>query len=219
MIIAIDGPAASGKGALARRIARHYGLAHLDTGMLYRAVARDLLASGASLGDTAAAVHAARALDLTTLEDRGLRGRQIGEAASVIAAIPDVRAELLTVQRNFAERPGDFAGHSRGAVLEGRDIGTVVCPDADIKLYVTADLGERARRRNRDLAKLGESVTELAVLEDLRRRDERDSSRAVAPLRQPEGALLLDTTKLDIEAAFFAAVRLIDAAIGRAVST
>ena len=212
MIIAIDGPAASGKGTLAKRIALRYGLAHLDTGILYRAVARDVIASGGSLDDPAGAERAARMLDLSTLTDKGLRSRQFGEAASIVAEYPNVRAVLLDAQREFARR-------RHGAVLEGRDIGTVVCPDADIKLYVTADIEERARRRYRELLELGEAVTQDAVLEDLRKRDERDTVRAASPMRKAEGAHLLDTTKLDIEAAFFAAVRLIDAAIGRAVST
>jgi CMP/dCMP kinase len=212
MIIAIDGPAASGKGTLAQRLALRYGLPHLDTGMLYRAVARDVLASGTGLDNTAAAEAAARALDPDTLTDKGLRGRHMSEAASIIAAQPAVRAALLHMQKEFARRP-------QGAVVEGRDIGTVVCPDADIKLFVTADLEERARRRYRELRARGETVTEEAVFDDLRKRDERDSSRAVSPLRMAADAHLLDTTKLDIEAAFFAAVRLIDAAIGRAVST
>ena len=210
MIIAIDGPAASGKGTLAQRLALRYALPHLDTGMLYRAVARDVLAAGASLDDVASAEGAARALDHTTLSDEGLRGRHMSEAASMVAALPGVRAALLDMQKAFSRRP-------RGAVVEGRDIGTVVCPDADIKLFVTAELEERARRRHRELVGRGEQVSEAAVLEDLRKRDERDSSRIASPLRMADDAHLLDTTKLDIEAAFFAAVRLIDAAIGRAV--
>src|SRR5262245_36529278 len=212
MIIAIDGPAASGKGTLAQRLALRYGLPHLDTGMLYRAVARDVQVAGSRLEDAQAAERAARALDYTTLTDKGLRGRHMSEAASIVAALPSVRAALLDMQKAFARRP-------QGAVVEGRDIGTVVCPDADIKLFVTADLEERAGRRFRELRARGEAVTEDAVLDDLRKRDERDSSRAVSPLRMAADAHLLDTTKLDIEAAFFAAVRLIDAAIGRAVST
>ena len=212
MIIAIDGPAASGKGTLAQRIALRYGLPHLDTGMLYRGVARDVLAAGERLDDAAAAERVARALDHTTLADQGLRGRHMSEAASIIAAHPAVRAALLDMQKEFARRP-------RGAVVEGRDIGTVVCPDADIKLFVTADIEERARRRHRELVAHGDTVAADDVLADLRKRDERDSSRAASPLRQAPDAHLLDTTKLDIEAAFFAAVRLIDAAIGRAVNT
>ncbi len=212
MIIAIDGPAASGKGTLAQRLALRYQLPHLDTGMLYRAVARDMLARGVPLDDPVAAEASARGLDHTTLTDPSLRGRQMSEAASIVAAIPAVRAALIDMQREFARR-------RQGALIEGRDIGTVVCPDADIKLFVTADLEERARRRHRELLEKGETLSEAAVLEDLRRRDERDSTRAVSPLRRALDAHLLDTTKLDIEAAFFAAVRLIDAAIGRAVST
>jgi cytidylate kinase len=207
MIIAIDGPAASGKGTLAYRLAQRYGLPHLDTGMLYRAVARDVLAAGGALDDSACAEAAARSLDATSLTDHGLRGRDMSEAASVVAAIPAVRAALLDMQKEFARRP-------QGAVVEGRDIGTVVCPDADIKLFVTADLQERARRRYEELIRRGEQVTQEAVLDHLRKRDERDSSRTASPLRMAADAHLLDTTKLDIEAAFFAAVRLIDAAIG-----
>ena len=212
MIIAIDGPAASGKGTLAQLLALRFGLPHLDTGMLYRAVARSVLDSGGRLDDPATAEAAARALDPLTLADKGLRGSHMSEAASVVAAHPAVRAALLDMQKEFARRP-------KGAVVEGRDIGTVVCPDAGIKLFVTAELEERARRRYRELLARGEDVTEAAVLDDLRKRDERDRSRAASPLRMAADAHLLDTTKLDIEAAFFAAVRLIDAAIGRAVST
>lgn len=209
MIVAIDGPAASGKGTLAHRIAQHYGLPHLDTGMLYRAVARDVLRRGASLDDAAAAEMAARALDHTTLADCGLRSEAMGEAASVVAQFHAVRAALLEMQKTFARA-------ARGAVLEGRDIGTVVCPDADIKLFITAEVEERARRRYRERAEQGEETSEAAVLADLRKRDERDRSRTVSPLRMAPDAHLLDTTKLDIETAFFAAVRLIDAVIGRA---
>jgi CMP/dCMP kinase len=207
MIIAIDGPAASGKGTLAHRLALRYGLPHLDTGMLYRAVARDVLASGGSLEDAVGAEAAARKLDYTTLTDQGLRGRDMSDAASVVAAIPAVRTALLDMQKEFARRP-------EGAVVEGRDIGTVVCPEADIKLFITADIQERARRRHRELIRRGEQVTEEDVLDHLRKRDERDSSRTASPLRMAQDAHLLDTTKLDIETAFFAAVRLIDAAIG-----
>lgn len=207
MIIAIDGPAASGKGTLAKRIALRYGLPHLDTGMLYRGVARDMIRSGNRLDDAAAAERTARALDPTTLQDPGLRDRHMGEAASVIAQIPEVRAALLETQKAFAaQRPG--------AVVEGRDIGTVIFPEAEVKLYITADLRERARRRHLELIGHGEAVTEDAVFADLEKRDLRDQSRAAAPLRMADDAHLLDTTKLDIETAFFAAVRLIDAAIG-----
>jgi cytidylate kinase len=208
MIIAIDGPAASGKGTLAKRIALRYGLPHLDTGMLYRGIARDMMRRGERLDDEAAAERAARALDPATLQDSALRNRHMGEAASVVAQFAAVRAALLETQKAFArQRPG--------AVVEGRDIGTVIFPEAEVKLYVTADLRERARRRHLELSERGEHITEDAVYADLEKRDLRDQSRAAAPLRVAEDAHLLDTTKLDIEAAFFAAVRLIDAAIGR----
>lgn len=208
MIIAIDGPAASGKGTLAKRIALRYGLAHLDTGMLYRAVARDMTKAGEDLSDRAAAERAARRLDPLTLDDPGLRARYMGEAASMIAQLPEVRAALYETQRNFAAR-------RKGAVVEGRDIGTVIFPNADVKLYITADLSERARRRYMELIERGETTTEETVYADLEKRDRRDQSRAASPLRMADDAYLLDTTKLDIETAFFAAVRLIDAAIGR----
>lgn len=208
MIIAIDGPAASGKGTLAKRIARHYGLPHLDTGMLYRAVARDMKRAGTPLEDHVAAERAARSLDPATLEDPGLRVRYMGEAASVIAQFPAVREALLEAQKTFAAR-------NAGAVVEGRDIGTVIFPEADVKLFITADIAERARRRHRELVAHGETMSEADVLADLEKRDHRDKFRAASPLRMAEDAHLLDTTKLDIETAFFAAVRLIDAAIGR----
>jgi cytidylate kinase len=208
MIIAIDGPAASGKGTLAKRIALRYGLPHLDTGMLYRAIARDMIRRGERLDDAEAAELAARALDPATLQDSALRDRHMGEAASVVAQFPAVRAALMEMQKAFAaQRPG--------AVVEGRDIGTVIFPEAEVKLYVTADLRERARRRHLELIARGEHISEDAVYADLEKRDLRDQGRAAAPLRVAEDAHLLDTTKLDIEAAFFAAVRLIDAAIGR----
>lgn len=208
MIIAMDGPAASGKGTLAKRIALRYGLPHLDTGMLYRGIARDMMRRGERLDDADAAERAARALDPATLQDPGLRDRHMGEAASVVAQFSAVRAALLETQKAFAaQRPG--------AVVEGRDIGTVIFPEAEVKLYITADLRERARRRHLELIERGEHITEDAVYADLEKRDLRDQSRAAAPLRMADDAHLLDTTKLDIEAAFFAAVRLIDAAIGR----
>ncbi len=208
MIIAIDGPAASGKGTLAKRIALRYGLPHLDTGMLYRGIARDMMRRSERLDDAEAAERAARALDPATLQDEALRDRHMGEAASVVAQFPAVRAALMETQKAFAaQRPG--------AVVEGRDIGTVIFPEAEVKLYVTADLRERARRRHLELTARGEHITEDAVYADLEKRDLRDQSRAAAPLRMADDAHLLDTTKLDIEAAFFAAVRLIDAAIGR----
>ena len=209
MIIAIDGPAASGKGTLGKLIAAHYGLAHLDTGKLYRAVARDTLAAGGSPSDASAALSAAKALDVRTLDDPSLADGKLGEAASIVASQPKVREALLAYQRAFARR-------KPGAVLDGRDIGTVICPDADVKLFVTATPKERARRRYRELREAGNGISEADVLADIRRRDERDKGRAAAPLRQAEDAHLLDTTNLDIDAAFKAAIDVIDAAMGLA---
>jgi cytidylate kinase len=208
MIIAIDGPAASGKGTLAKRVAAHFGYACLDTGLLYRAVARDLRAAEQPLDDVAAAESAARSLDPASLDDASLRHPGVGEAASVVAKIPEVRAALLAVQR-------DFAAQEPGAVLDGRDIGTVVCPDADVKLFIKAQVEIRARRRYEELKKRGEPVTYERVLETIKARDARDSGRADAPMAIAPDALLLDTTNLDIEAAFDAAVGLIKRKIGQ----
>ena len=207
MIIAIDGPAASGKGTLAKRIAAHFGLPHLDTGALYRAVARDLQSRGLKLDDVWAAVTAARVLDPRTLTDPALRGRTAGEAASVVAKIPEVRAALLKFQR-------DFAAQLHGAVLDGRDIGTVICPDASVKIFVTASPQERARRRHAELAGAGSSISPDEVLEQILARDKRDSEREAAPLKRAADAALLDTTRLDIDAAFRAAVDLIETKSG-----
>ena len=208
MIIAIDGPAASGKGTLARRIAAHFGYQCLDTGLLYRAVARDLRAAEQPLDNVEAAEWAARSLDPATLDDIGLRHPGVGEAASVVAKIPQVRAALLAFQR-------DFAAQELGAVLDGRDIGTVVCPNADVKLFINADVEVRARRRFEELSGRGEPVTYDRVLETIKARDARDSGRADAPMSIAADALLLDTTNLDIEAAFDAAVGLIKRKIGQ----
>ncbi|MCB1526958.1 MAG: (d)CMP kinase [Hyphomicrobiaceae bacterium] len=208
MIIAIDGPAASGKGTLARRIAAHFGYQCLDTGLLYRAVARDLRAAEQPLDNVEAAEWAARSLDPATLDDIGLRHPGVGEAASVVAKIPQVRAALLAFQR-------DFAAQEPGAVLDGRDIGTVVCPNADVKLFINADVEVRARRRFEELSGRGEPVTYDRVLETIKARDARDSGRADAPMSIAADALLLDTTNLDIEAAFDAAVGLIKRKIGQ----
>jgi CMP/dCMP kinase len=208
MIIAIDGPAASGKGTLAKRVAAHFGYACLDTGLLYRAVARDLRAAKQPLDDVAAAEWAARSLDPASLDDASLRHPGVGEAASVVAKIPEVRAALLAVQR-------DFAAQEPGAVLDGRDIGTVVCPDADVKLFIKAQVEIRARRRYEELKKRGEPITYERVLETIKARDARDSGRADAPMAIAPDALLLDTTNLDIEAAFDAAVGLIKRKIGQ----
>ncbi|ACK49586.1 cytidylate kinase [Methylocella silvestris BL2] len=205
MIIAIDGPAASGKGTLARRLAAHFGLPHLDTGLLYRATARALLDHGHDLSDREAAISAARSLALTDFDEAGLRSRDMAEAASVVAAIPEVRAALVDMQRRFAGRPG-------GALLDGRDIGTVICPDADCKIFVTASDEARATRRALELRGRGEKVDYAAVLEDIRKRDLRDSSRAAAPLKPADDAVVLDTTKLDVEAAFKAALVIVESA-------
>jgi cytidylate kinase len=202
MIIAIDGPAASGKGTLAKRIAAHFGLHHLDTGLLYRAVARDVQRLGAALDDAERAAAAARALDPAELDDPDLRKPGAGEAASIVARIPQVRAALLEFQRSFASRPP-------GAVLDGRDIGTAVCPDADVKIYVTATPEVRAERRYLEMQGRGEAATYEGVLADIRRRDQRDASRDTAPMRSADDAFLLDTSNLDIEAAFDTAVGVI----------
>ncbi|MGO8780620.1 MAG: (d)CMP kinase [Rhodomicrobium sp.] len=208
MIIAIDGTAAAGKSTIARRIAHHYGLPHLDTGSLYRAVARDVIAAGHALTEVKAAAEAARRLDPATLSDPHLRLKGNGEAASIVAAFPEVRAELLQFQRSFAANPG-------GAVIEGRDIGTVVCPEAEAKIFVTASPHARARRRYIELKGYGVETTEGAVLAEIVERDRRDRERPVSPLRPAEDALLLDTTELDIEKAFAAALELIDKAGSR----
>ncbi len=201
MIIAIDGPAASGKGTLARRLAEHFGLPHLDTGLLYRATARAVLDEGRDLSNVKAAVAAARGLALLDFDEERLRGREMGEAASIVAAMPDVRQALVEMQRSFARRPG-------GAVLDGRDIGTVICPEAQVKIFVTATAETRATRRALELKSRGEKVDYAEVLEDIRKRDERDANRSFAPLRPADDAAVLDTTKLDVEAAFQAALEM-----------
>jgi cytidylate kinase len=205
MILAIDGPAASGKGTLAKKLAAHYGLRHLDTGLIYRAVAKALIDQGAPLDDPERALAAALALDPARFDALALKAHAVGEAASVVSAIPQVRAALVAFQRTFAAAP-------EGAVLDGRDIGTVICPDADVKIFVTASPQVRARRRAVELAALGNRVDEAEILADIVRRDERDRSRAAAPLRPAADAHLLDTTHLDIDAAFRAAVDIVEAA-------
>lgn len=206
LTIAIDGPAASGKGTLAKRIAAHYGLACLDTGLLYRAVGRDVLEAGRSLEDEQAAAAAARALDPATLDDPGLRLPDMGDAASVVAKFASVRAALLDFQR-------DFAAQEPGAVLDGRDIATVVLPDADVKIFVTADVEVRARRRHQEQVARGEPVAYERTLETIRDRDARDMGRKDAPLRQADRAVLLDTTRLGIEEALQAALDIVRAQI------
>jgi cytidylate kinase len=203
MIIAIDGPAASGKGTLGKRLAAHYALRHLDTGLLYRAVAKALLDAGHSPGNHARAVAAADAIDPVAFDETALKAHAVGEAASLVSAIPDVRAALLAFQRNFAIKPP-------GAVLDGRDIGTVICPHADVKLFVTATSQVRAQRRVLEIQGRGEKADEAEILADILRRDERDTSRATAPLKQAVDAHVLDTTALDANAAFQAAVEVVE---------
>ncbi len=205
MIIAIDGPAASGKGTLGKKLAQHFGLRHLDTGLLYRTVARALIDAGEKLDDRDAAVAAARAIDPARLNEGRLKARGMAEAASIVSAIPEVRAALVDLQRSFAAAPP-------GAVLDGRDIGTVICPDADVKIFVDAAPEVRAGRRAVELRRKGENVDEAAILADIVRRDARDRGRAVAPLAPAADAHLLDTTHLDIDAAFRAAVAIVEAA-------
>lgn len=194
-IIAVDGPAASGKTTLARRLADHLGFAFLDTGLLYRAVARRLIDAGQAVDDVAAATAAARALEPGDLEHPGLHAAAVGEGASRVAVIPQVREALLAFQRGFGAR-------GPGAVLAGRDVGTIVRPDAACKLFITASLEERARRRFRELQAKGDPTIYEQVLDELRQRDARDRSRVVAPLVPAEDAVVVDTTDLDADAAF-----------------
>ena len=204
MIIAIDGPAASGKGTLGKQLAAHYGLRHLDTGLIYRAVAKSVLDAGYRPGDKVAAIAAAKALDPARFDELALKTHAVGEAASVVSAIPEVRAALLAFQRDFAAQPP-------GAVLDGRDIGTIICPDADVKIYVTATPEVRARRRAAEYRAQGRDIDEATVLADIIKRDERDSRRATAPLQQAPDAHLLDTTHLAIDPAIRAAIDIVEA--------
>ena len=200
--VALDGPAASGKGTIARALARQFGFAYLDTGLLYRAV-------GAQVNAGLDAVEAAESLTAGVLDDPGLRSSQAGQAASKVAAMPAVRAALKDFQRAFARRAG-------GAVLDGRDIGTVICPQAEVKLYVTASAEARARRRHRELADRGDGISYAEVLADIEARDERDMNRSDAPLRAAEGAVTLDTTEMSIEDAVAAATRAVEARLPQA---
>jgi cytidylate kinase len=207
MIIAIDGPAASGKGTLGKKLAAHYGLRHLDTGLLYRAVAKTLMDASKQPTDVPAAVAAAKALEPAKFDEAALKGPAIGEAASLVSAIPEVRAALVTFQRGFAAKPP-------GAVVDGRDIGTVICPDADVKIFVTASPEVRAGRRTAEYRgqsqNFGRDIDQATVLADIMARDERDTSRAVSPLKQAADAFLLDTTNLDIDGAMRAAIAVVD---------
>lgn len=211
-VIALDGPAASGKGTLARLIATHYGLAHLDTGALYRGVAWLLLKEGADPADAALAEAAARDYAVEKVAGADIRSREVGAAASVVAADPGVRAALLDFQRRFAQNP---PGGAKGAVLDGRDIGTVVCPEATMKFFVTASAMARAHRRWLELVPDRPDLEEAAVYADLLERDERDAARAAAPLARAGDAELLDTTHLSIDAAFAMARRVIDGVFQR----
>jgi CMP/dCMP kinase len=204
MIIAIDGPAASGKGTLAKRLAAHYGLHHLDTGVIYRAVAHALLQAGADLKDEAAAVRAAQSLAPEKFENPALKSHEVGTAASIVSAIPRVRQVLVEFQREFAAKPP-------GAVLDGRDIGTVICPAAEVKIFVVADPKVRAHRRTLEARSRGEAADETAILADILARDERDQNRAAAPLKQAPDAYLLDNSNLDIEGGVRAAIDIVEA--------
>lgn len=208
LTIAIDGPAAAGKGTLAKRLARHYALPYLDTGLLYRAVGRRAQDAGVDLADGDAAAAIARTLDPAVIDEAGLRGREAGELASQVAVHPGVRSALNEFQRAFAARP-------EGAVLDGRDIGTVICPEAPVKIFVTASAQVRARRRTDELTAKGRAVEYERILAEVRERDRRDAGRTEAPLKPAPDAALLDTSELDIEAAFRAACDLVDRAIGR----
>ena len=206
LIIAVDGPAASGKGTIAARLAQTWTLPFLDTGLLYRAVGLGVLDAGGSLGDADAAEAVARALDAGHLVDlERLTDRGAGEAASRVAGYPGVRAALLEFQRAFAAQPG-------GAVLDGRDIGTVIAPDAPAKLFITATPEVRAMRRWKQLTGRGDAIAYQDMLADIVRRDERDAGRGAAPMVQAQDAVLLDTTDMDIETAFDAARRIVEAA-------
>lgn len=203
MIIAIDGPAASGKGTLAKWLAAHYGLRHLDTGLLYRAVAKAVLDAGHELDDIPYAVTTARQLDPSRFDEAALKSHALGGAASVVSAMPEVRAALFDLQHNFAAAPP-------GAVLDGRDIGTVICPDATAKIFVTASPEARAGRRAAEMRARGAAVDDRDVLADILRRDERDSTRSAAPLLRAPDAVLLDTTNLGIDAAVEAAIAIVE---------
>src|ERR1044071_6470556 len=203
MIIAIDGPAASGKGTLGRSLAAHYGYRHLDTGLLYRAVAKAVIDAD-KIGDQALAIAAARNFDPAQLSDPALKTDAVVNVASVVSAVPEVRAALIEFQQRFAAQPP-------GSVLDGRDIGTVIAPHAEVKIFLTASPEERARRRFKEAERRGEKPELSVILNDIKKRDERDANRAVAPFKPASDAHLLDTTQLDIDAAIRAAIDLVEA--------
>ena len=211
MIIAIDGPAASGKGTLARMIAGAFGLPHLDTGLTYRAVAHRLLQQGEPLDDESRALAAARSIDMGALDRRVLADHSVGEAASRVAVMPCLREQLVSLQRDFANRPA-------GAVLDGRDIGTVVCPDADVKLYVTASAPVRATRRWLEIRERGQDAKRDAILADILARDARDMGRTDSPLKPASDAHIVDTSDMAIETAFDMARSVIEQVTGQKAS-
>lgn len=200
LVIAVDGPAASGKGTLGKKLAAHFGLPHLDTGLLYRAVAKKYLI--ANDDDPATAIHAAETFHIAELADSNLHNEEIGQAASIVSAIPGVRAALLDFQQKFAAQ-------DKGAVLDGRDIGTIICPNADVKLYITASAEVRADRRFQQQRKMDKSANYESILGKIRERDARDQQRATAPLKPAKDALILDTTELAIEDVFTEALALV----------
>jgi len=209
VVIAVDGPAASGKGTLARRLAAHLGYAHLDTGLLYRAVGAAVIAAGGNPDDAGAAAEAARALnpaDMAAPDEARLRSDAVADAAGRVAAHGPVREALFRFQRGFAEAP---PGGAKGAVIDGRDIGTVICPDADAKIFVEAEVGVRAERRVKELRERGLDAIHARVLQDMKARDARDRFRSVAPLVPADDAFVLDTTALDADAAFAKALEFI----------
>jgi len=207
VIIAVDGPLASGKGTIARALGARFGVPHLDTGALYRAVAVAMIEKGLPPEDADAAEEVARTLDVSAIDESKIRTAGAGVAASVVSAHPRVRAALLDVQRNFASQPG-------GAVLDGRDIGTVICPDADVKLFVTADEESRAWRRRAELVNRGEEISFEQVLGQLRQRDARDASRADAPMLKADDAIELDTSDMSVDEAVREAIRLVETKLG-----
>jgi len=204
IVIAIDGPAASGKGTVAKRLARHLGLAYLDTGSIYRAIGFNMISQGLDPDDKKAAIQAAKDLTPGDLKNEHLYDEGVGAAASIVSAIPRVRELLLEFQRNFARSPS-------GAVLDGRDIGTVICPDADFKFYITADINARAMRRFKQLQSKGNAVIYDAILQDLQKRDERDSQRKIAPLKAAEDSVHIDTTDMNEDEVFAKILSVVEA--------